>query len=82
MDRPDGQDRLIELVRLIEAQRAAGSELAERLLHEADLAAAFWLVEPIGQPATLEAADSQPDRNQAAALSTTTADVGVPTLDR
>ena len=31
-DRPDGQARLIELVRLLESHRSAGSELADRLL--------------------------------------------------
>ena len=45
-DRPDGQTRVIELIRLLEAHRSAGSELAGRLLDEADLAARFWLVEP------------------------------------
>ena len=82
-ERPDGQARLIELVRLLEAHRSAGSELAERLLREADLAATFWLVEPIAVPApAADVTPSQPDRNSAAAVSTPTADRGVPTLDR
>ena len=40
-DRADGQARLIELIRLLEAHRAAGSALAGRLLDEADLAGAL-----------------------------------------
>jgi hypothetical protein len=67
----------------MEAHRSAGSELAERLLREADLAATFWLVEPIPAPApAADVAPSQPDRNPAAAVSLPTADRGVPTLDR
>jgi glutamate synthase (NADPH/NADH) large chain len=60
-DRPDGQTRVIELIRLLEAHRSAGSDLAGRLLDEADLAARFWLVEPnvVAGPATI-AADSAP----------------------
>ncbi len=50
-ERTDGPTRLIELVRLLEAQRGAGSALAEHVLREPDLAATFWLVEPIA-PAT------------------------------
>ena len=55
-DRPDGPARMDELVRLLEGQRAAGSQLADGLLQDADLGASFWLVEPIGQPAPVEAA--------------------------
>jgi len=76
-ERADGAARLTELVRLLEAHRAAGSTLAGRLLDAADLAADVWLVEPIPmEPAVVEAtarpvtADaratdhaSQPDRN-------------------
>ncbi len=62
-DRPDGQARVIELIRLLEAHRGAGSRLAARLLTEADLASVFWLVEPI--PVATETTASQPDRNQA-----------------
>ena len=56
-DRPDGQARVIELIRLLEAHRSAGSDLAGRLLDEADLASRFWLVEPIvvEAPATVAA---------------------------
>ena len=43
--------RMDELVRLLEGQRAAGSQLADGLLQDADLGASFWLVEPIGGPA-------------------------------
>jgi glutamate synthase domain-containing protein 3 len=82
-DRPDGQARLIELIRLIESHRSAGSELAERLLRDADLAATFWLVEPIVVPAPApDVAAPQPDRNQTAAVPLPTADRGVPTLER
>jgi glutamate synthase domain-containing protein 2/glutamate synthase domain-containing protein 3 len=82
-DRPDGQARLIELVRLLEAHRGAGSELAERLLRDADLAATFWLVEPIAVPApAADVAASQPDRNQSAAVPMPTVERGVPTLER
>jgi glutamate synthase domain-containing protein 3 len=76
-ERPDGAARLTELVRLLEAHRAAGSTLAGRLLDAVDLAADVWLVEPIPtEPAVVEAtarpvtADArateqapQPDRN-------------------
>ncbi len=85
-DRPDGQARVIELIRLLEHHRAAGSVLAGRLLDEADLAARFWLVEPI---APIVAADApaqvvvpQPDRNPIAPGSLPTPEPGVPTLDR
>jgi hypothetical protein len=82
-ERPDGQARLIELVRLLEAHRSAGSELADRLLRDADLAATFWLVEPIVVPAlATDVTPPQPDRNPTAALPLPTADRGVPTLDR
>jgi glutamate synthase domain-containing protein 2/glutamate synthase domain-containing protein 1/glutamate synthase domain-containing protein 3 len=82
-DRADGQARLIELVRLLEAHRSAGSELADRLLREADLATTFWLVEPVAVPApAADATQSQPDRNPTAAIPVPTAERGVPTLDR
>ena len=71
----------------MEAHRTAGSGLAERLLRDADLAATFWLVEPIAVPAPAPApapdvARSQPDRNHSAAVPLPTAERGVPTLDR
>jgi hypothetical protein len=56
-DRDDGQARLAELVRLLEAHREAGSARAARLLAElltagsAALAADTWLVEPVTVPA-------------------------------
>jgi hypothetical protein len=84
-DRPDGQARLIELVRLLESHRSVGSELAERLLRDADLAATFWLVEPNPAPAPAPAPDvarPQPHRNHSAAVPLPTAERGVPTLDR
>jgi glutamate synthase domain-containing protein 3 len=87
-DRPDGQARVIELIRLLDAHRSAGSELAGRLLDEADLAARFWLVEPIAvAPAVAEPAStagrptSQPDRNPTVPVSASTPDVAVPSLD-
>ena len=46
-ERPDGQARVIELIRLLDDHRNAGSRLAARILDEADLASRFWLVEPI-----------------------------------
>ncbi len=66
-DRPDGQARLAELVRLVEAHRDAGSTRAARLLGEGlperdvpaaagALAADTWLVEPIPVAATTAAA--------------------------
>ncbi len=45
----DGEVRIAELHRLLEAHRDAGSALAGRLLDEGDgLAADMWLVEPVG----------------------------------
>ncbi len=85
-DRPDGQARVIELIRLLESHRGAGSALAGRLLDEADLAARFWLVEPIAPvvaaDAATDAAPSQPDRNPIAPGSLPTPEPGIPTLDR
>jgi glutamate synthase domain-containing protein 3 len=86
-DRLDGRARLTELTRLLEAHRGAGSELAERILRDADLAAAFWVVEPVAVPAPVVVsvqiaapAASQPDRNPTAALPLPTGDRGIPTL--
>ncbi len=78
-DRPDGQARVIELIRLLEAHRAAGSVLAGRLLDEADLAARFWLVEPIAVEAP--GSQPQPDRNPTVPVSASTSDAAVPSLD-
>jgi glutamate synthase domain-containing protein 3 len=56
-DRDDGQARLADFVRLLEAHRAAGSARAARLLADlvaagsSALAADTWLVEPVGVPA-------------------------------
>jgi hypothetical protein len=92
-ERTDGQARVVELLRLLEAQRSAGSALAERLLLEPDLAARFWLVEPIA-PTVAAAADvaraatptaaspSQPDRNPVVPVSPPTGTQGAPSLDR
>jgi hypothetical protein len=94
-DRPDGQARVIELIRLLDAHRAAGSALAGRLLDETDLAGRFWLVEPIpvavadAVVATAEvaavgpgAARPQPDRNPNVPVSAPTSDGAIPTLDQ
>ena len=62
-DRSDGQARVIELVRLLESHRAAGSTLAGRLLDETDLAGRFWLVEPHMSSTSLDVVAPQPDRN-------------------
>jgi glutamate synthase (ferredoxin) len=80
--RPDGEARVIELIRLLEAHRAVGSTLAGRLLDEADLASRFWLVEPI--PVVVEAGvlSPQPDRNPIVPVSAPTPDAANPTLDR
>ncbi len=85
--RADGQARVLELTRLLDAHREAGSELAGRLLDEADLAARFWVVEPIaGTPAAdVAAADvdaSQPDRNHFVPGPMPKPDAGIPILDR
>ena len=45
--RADGEDRLADLERLLHDQASAGSHLARRLLALDDLAAAFWVVEPV-----------------------------------
>ncbi len=81
-DRPDGQARAIELIRLLEAQRGAGSALAARLLDEADLAALFWLVEPIPVAPTADVAASQPDRNLIVPGSLPTSELPIRTLGR
>ena len=82
-DRADGQSRVIELIRLLDAHRAAGSTLAGRLLDEADLAARFWLVEPIAVVIPADVAAAQPDRNPIVPVSAPTPrDASAPTLDR
>ena len=87
-DRTDGQARLIELVRLLESHRSAGSELADTILRDADLATTFWLVEPIEAPPSPVPAPvstvirSQPDRNLIAAVPLSTTEPVIPTLAR
>ena len=87
-DRADGQARLIELVRLLEAHRSVGSELADTILRDADLATSFWLVEPIEAPLSLVFAPvdnvtrSQPDRNPIAPVPLLTPEPVMPRLDR
>jgi hypothetical protein len=46
-DRPDGPEPLAHLYRLLHDQASAGSKLAARLLALDDLAADFWVVEPV-----------------------------------
>ena len=81
-DRADGQTRVIELIRLLEAHRAAGSALAGRLLDEADLAARFWLVEPVPVAPAADVATAQPDRNPIVPVPAPMADPASPTLER
>ncbi len=87
-DRADGQARLIELVRLLESHRSVGSELADTILRDADLATTFWLVEPTEAPPSLVPAPlgnvtrSQPDRNLIAAVPLLTSEHVIPTLER
>ena len=69
-DRADGPDRVSELVRLLEDHRSAGSELADRLLDAGDLAATFWVVEPV-TPVVIDAA-TVPARAATAAPTTST----------
>ena len=88
VDRPDGQARLIELVRLLESHRSVGSELADTILRDADLATTFWLVEPIEAPPSLISAPvgavtrSQPDRNPIAPVALLTSEREISRLDR
>jgi glutamate synthase domain-containing protein 3 len=81
-DRADGQARVIELIRLLDEQRAAGSALAARLLDEADLAARFWLVEPIAVVAPADVTAPQPDRNPVVPVSAPTSGSVVSTVER
>jgi glutamate synthase domain-containing protein 2/glutamate synthase domain-containing protein 3 len=46
-ERADGPERMDELVGLLEDHRSSGSVLAGQLLDGADLATAFWVVEPV-----------------------------------
>jgi glutamate synthase (ferredoxin) len=59
-EREDGTVRLNELRRLLEAHRDAGSALAARLLLDADLPSAVWVVEPVAPPTSVVAV--APDR--------------------
>ena len=53
-DRPDGAERATELVRLVEAHAAAGSELAERIvLGGGPRPEDVWLVEPVAIPSVV-----------------------------
>jgi hypothetical protein len=71
-DRADGSDRVSELVRLLEDHRSAGSELADRLLAAGDLAATFWVVEPVAPVVTDAPAVPVPTRAASAAPTTST----------
>jgi hypothetical protein len=73
-DRADGPDRVTELVRLLEDHRSAGSELAERLLDTGELAATFWVVEPVA-PAVIDAATVATVAARAATAAPTTSTV-------
>jgi glutamate synthase domain-containing protein 3 len=91
-DRADGPGRAAELVRLVEAHAAAGSELAERLAFRGGPRPEdVWLVEPLGQPAfAAEPAEQSISTAVAIAIETgratpvsathPTAPVAVPTL--
>ncbi len=54
-ERDDGPERNTQLRGLLEDHRSAGSGLAGRLLELDDLPSAFWVVEPVAQPAVTEA---------------------------
>ena len=58
-DRADGPERLVELLRLLEDHASAGSALARRVLGLDDLAAAFWVVEPVA-PVVAAAVEREP----------------------
>ncbi len=81
-ERADGQARVIELIRLLEAHRAAGSARAAALLDGPDIAARFWLVEPIPVDVVPGVNASQPDRNPNVPVSVPMADPLVPRLER
>jgi glutamate synthase domain-containing protein 3 len=88
-DREDGPARLVEVLRLLEAHRDAGSARAARILASGDVAAEFWLVEPVVQaPATDASTTSaepqarapQLDRNSAVPRPLPTPAAPAPTL--
>jgi glutamate synthase domain-containing protein 3 len=56
-EREDGQTRLAEVVRLLEAHRNAGSARASRILGSGDLASDFWLIEPVPVAPAVAVAD-------------------------
>ena len=65
-DRADGPVRAAELLGLLEAHAAAGSELAERLLAVGGPRLEdIWLVEPLGVPATVATAVGGTDGRRA-----------------
>ncbi len=60
-DRDDGPDRLVELRTLLEDHREAGSALAAHLLSgDDDLAASFWLVEPVAPVVAIPVEPARP----------------------
>ena len=85
-ERPDGQARLIELIRLLEAHRAAGSALAARVLRRARArrdVLAGRADRSAGAPSRAGGrAGAEPDRNPSVPVSTPTAEAVVPTLER
>jgi hypothetical protein len=51
-DRADGQERLVELRRLLEDHASAGSALARGILDRDEPASDFWVVEPVAAVVT------------------------------
>jgi glutamate synthase domain-containing protein 3 len=82
-DRPDGAERATELVRLVEAHAAAGSELAERLvLGGGPRPEDVWLVEPVSVPAGLATAAGQAVDAVGVGVSIVRPDVAIPVATR
>ena len=82
-DRADGDERLTELRRLIDAHAAAGSELAERLsLQGGPRPEDVWLVEPVSVPAGLATAAGQAVDAAGVAVSIVRPDVAIPVATR
>ena len=74
-DRADGAERAAELVRLVEAHAAAGSELAERLaVGGGPRPDDVWLVEPLAAAAGIAPAAEEPDARTPVPLRIATGD--------
>jgi glutamate synthase (ferredoxin) len=67
-ERVDGPERNGQLRGLLEDHRSAGSSLAARLLELDDLPGAFWVVEPVAQPAVAEAVSAEASAPASAAV--------------